>query len=193
MGLTPISKEENKRPGPREKFLNLLWGNVPWGLLHHHPSLSRWPRNKNNLVPEKILETFEGNQWKKQNDRSSGKQDNNSPDCWWWFDQFQMSKVFTADCLKVVILWQELDFTLIISPSHRLLTSLMLFQDFKMLTFYVFKSTVFSLFYSATASSIPRAHHPQQTNPSIMNKLCDLRGGFQLHLQRMLMWWCRLP
>ena len=103
MGLTPISKEENKRPGPREKFLNLLWGNVPWGLLHHHPSLSRWPRNKNNLMPEKILETFEGNQWKKENDRSSGKQDNNGPDCWRWFDQFQMSEVFTADCLKVVM------------------------------------------------------------------------------------------
>ena len=60
----------------------------------------------NNMVPEKILETFEGNQWEKQNDQSSGKQDNNGPASCRWLDQIQMSKVFTADSLKVVILWQ---------------------------------------------------------------------------------------
>ena len=153
MGLTPISKEENKRPGPREKFLNLLWGNVPWGLLHHHPSLSRWPRNKNNLMPD-----F-GDLWRKSMKEGEWSEFRQARQQWSWL---------------LAMIWPISN----VWGFHCRLSQ---------------RSNVFSFFYSATAPSLPRAHHPQQTNPSIMNKLCDLRGGFQLHLQRMLMWWCKLP
>ena len=95
----------------------------------------------------------------------------------------------------MVILWQELDFTLIISPSHRLLTSLMLFQDFKMLTFYVFKSTVFSFFYSATAASITHSKQIPQLWTNFVICVEDFNCTFKgcwcddASCLRKLWWW----